>query len=127
MNDEKYVDWYHPTVLLSTLTSRRQRIISIWYSAPSSSSSAASAPSSFEGNGKQFVTSSVDPMSSPSSWPVTNAGSALWQCLMILSATSASISTTSATVTSGMASGADEAAIADRHVGGFSRGRFRAT
>lgn len=26
----KLVDWYHPTVLLSALTSRRQRIMSSW-------------------------------------------------------------------------------------------------
>ena len=81
--------WYHPTVLLSTLTSRRQRIISIWYSEDASSSIADDSPltDSLPGNGKLLVTSSVGPTSRPSSWPVTKAGSACWQCLMILSTT----------------------------------------
>ena len=91
MNDERRVDWYQPTVLLSTFTSRRQRIISIWYSAESSSAS----PRSAVGNGKLLVTSSVEPMSRPSSWPVTNAGSACWQCFTIFNTTRPSSSTAS--------------------------------
>ena len=76
------MDWYQPTVLLSTFTSRRHCIMCIWYSAPSSSPSSSAPPagaaaSSFLlGKGKQLVTSSVRPMSRPSSCPVTKDGSA---------------------------------------------------
>lgn len=53
-------------------TNLRQRIISIWYSAPlcwSASFSSSFSETILLGNGKQLVTSRVVPLSKPNNWP----------------------------------------------------------
>lgn len=89
------MDWYQPTQLLSTLTSRSIRIISNWKSVSTPTSSSSPPPlaemvlASFleSGKGKECVISKTpDPVSTrPSRDPLTMWGRESWQCLTILS------------------------------------------
>lgn len=94
------MDWYQPTQLLSTLTSRSIFIISSWNSWPSKAAASSSAfaassadlttsplSSSGSGNGNACVISSTpSSIMRPRSEPVTIVGSDSLQCLIILRA-----------------------------------------